>query len=221
MKNLLFLSVALLFVWGCNRPAAAVVTPEKETTVRRAPRQPKPEEIAESPLMDEGPMDTPSRIAGGSPAAKRTPEAIAKARANPEMIAEIRQYPCETTLDCPDFTLQIMNDFSLRYEGRANVDLLGTYSGKLTFDPMSRLSPIATAVNFYGMDESYTPDAAAREDEDATELTTRSIEIKWWGRKNRVTYTNEAKDVVPDGLEQIEAYLLKLVEQAIWTPVEQ
>lgn len=218
MKSFFIGSLILLigFTFSCNRKTNQVVfaepTVQKEKpTVQK--KMPAIEEMEELEAMDPGPADDQEVRIGGrnNPSYLRTPEGLAAAKANPQLVAELRKTPCYG--DCPVFTIQIMTDGSLRYEGKKNTELIGKYTGTPKSDPFFKIGVMALKARFFNMSDFYPEDASMAPKDLPRTITT----IDWRGRKKTVTHIGDG----PAELLEIENYLEGLVLDAIWTPQEE
>ncbi len=216
MKAIFVGSLLLLLIvaFSCNRKSNQVVFAEpavqkERPTVNR--RVPSAEEIAEVQLDDPGPVEPVLNVGGKDPSAMRTPEGLAAAKANPELVAELRKTPCYG--DCPVFTLQVMTDGSLRYDGKKNTDLIGKFTGQPKSDPFFRVGAMAVKARFFNMADFYPEDADSAPKDLPRTVTT----IDWRGRKKTVTHLGDG----PEALVEIENFLEGLIMDAIWTPMEE
>lgn len=200
---------------ACNREANKVVTarpatPSVQPTVveKETPKMERigPSELAPDMEIEKEPM---SRASKAAIQARKAQQARIAETGIQEVIAELRQTACEG--DCPVFTLKVMTDFSLRYEGVANVDLIGNFTGTVPFNPMSRLVILASRCNFYNLPSSFPKD---REDAPADFPSTVTT-IDYRSQKNTVEHIQGG----PEKLIEIENYLRELVNQANWTEV--
>lgn len=204
----------LAITLSCNRKSNQVVfaepTAQKEKpTVQK--KMPSIEEIGMVEAEETGAGEAAVKVQGNDPRAMRTPEGLAAAKANPQVVAELRKTPCYG--NCPVFTIQIMTDGSLRYEGKKNTDLIGQYTGTLTTDPFFKIGLMAVKARFFNMADFYPEEANMAPKDLPRTLTT----IDWRGRKKTVTHLGDG----PEELVGIENYLEGLLLEAIWTPVEE
>lgn len=217
MKAIFLGSLLLLLTvaFSCNRKANPAVfaeptVPKERPTVQK--NIPSIEEMGETLPEDPGPVEAVLNIGGGKdPLTMRTPEGIAAAKANPEVVAELRKTPCYG--DCPVFTLQVMTDGSLRYDGKKNTDLIGKYTGQPKSDPFFKVGAMAVKARFFNMADFYPEDADSAPKDLPRTVTT----IDWRGRKKTVTHLGDG----PEALVEIETYLEGLIMDAIWTPLEE
>ncbi len=205
----------LSFSFACNRAAnkaavAAAEAPKQRPVVVK--KSANVEEMAVLEPQDAGPVEAIVNIGGSNPAALRTPEGRAAAKENPQVVAELRKTPCYG--DCPVFTLQIMTDGSLRFDGKRNTDLLGKYEGTVSgSDPFVKIGLLAVKNRFFNFADFYPEDPAMAPKDLPRTVTT----IDWRGRKKTVTHLVDG----PAELLEIEKYLQDLILDAIWTPLEE
>ena len=210
MKHFLLVVSLLLLTLGCNRqtnqavtqktPQVKKVTPSAEMKTREKSAVPKDTVIAR--YSSQRSLNSPTIVANSTEGGQK---------AAPTAIAEITKTPCYG--ECAVFTLQIMSDYSLRYIGRQNVDLLGEFTGKLPFNPIKKLGPIANVNRFFWLKAAY-PES---KEEVPSDLPATVTMISYNGQKNTVTHYFDG----PEGLQKVENAFLELVEQAIWTPIEE
>lgn len=216
MKHFLLLALGLCLLSACNRKANKAITETKEPVMRTKPRAPEPEEVAEMSMATPPPETGNERIRsargavrGPQSQAARNAQRDATGKVIPTVMAEISKTACYG--DCPVYTLQIMSDYTLRFEGKQHVDLIGKFEAKLNFNPMARLSPLIATSNFYRMDEQFPKDAAEVPADAASTIT----KIDFGGQSNTVRHYFSG----PEGLLEIENYLVSLLEEVIWTPI--
>lgn len=206
---LLFLALLVSFSWGCNRPANKVVQAEPKKTYTK-PNVEDYGPITEREVGEDVQVGA-AYTKGSSPQRPRftiDPETGEKI---PVVVVELRQTPCLADT-CPDFTVQLMADYTLRYYGRANVDLLGEFTGEIKFNPWLKLGSLFYSERFDRMEEQY-PVAASDMSYDAPYVQTT---IDYRGiRKTVKNY-----QLPPPGLTKIENEILSWVDRAIWTPIE-
>ncbi|MEL6358016.1 MAG: DUF6438 domain-containing protein, partial [Bacteroidota bacterium] len=138
MKYFVLFIPFLLLAFACNRPANKAVT-QKTPQVRKK-YEPTAEQIEQKDRV-EAPKQTKSEGFSGErsrplPVLPATSEEGGQ-KVAPTIIAELTRTPCYG--ECAVYTIQIMSDYSLRYFGHQNVDLLGEFTGALTFNPMLQL----------------------------------------------------------------------------------
>lgn len=218
-QSVLFFVVLGIMVSGlvsaCNRSATSVVKTQNE---QLAPK-PEPEKI-EMAVFDRAHMEG-DEVMDAEPTTREGATARQAQKARRERIA--RTGVQETIVrhsasgcaaeDCPEFTFRIMTDNSLRYEGKANVELIGKFTGEVPFNPMTRVVTLASGSGFFRMGSSYPP----VEDISADDPTNTTM-VHWRGRKNTITYLSDST-LVPKPLIQMDEYLKSLVTQATWTEV--
>lgn len=213
-KVLLFaLLGASLLLAACNRKANRVVTDKTPVTTVPDKEKELPEMAEFDPAHYEGNemMESETLSRSGQArmkALKEQRERIAKT-GEQEMIAQLQKTGCYG--ECPVFTLKIMTDNSLRYEGVANVDLIGKFTGTVDFNPMSQLVILSSNNRFYRMPDSYPENKA----DAPTDLPSTITSINWRGRAHTVEHIING----PKELIEIENYLLSLIEKVDWTEV--
>lgn len=215
MKNFLLLSCLafVLLATACNRKANQVVTARPAAP---APKKTEKKDMAKIASLDKEYLeDSKSEPPPRSRAARA---ALAKRKAQidriaqtgqQEVVAQISQTGCEG--DCPVFTLQIMTDNTLHYEGKANVDLIGKFTGTLPFNPMTRLNIIASSARYFNLPSSFPSNKA----DAPADLPSVITKIDYRGFSNQIEHIQGG----PEGLLKVEDYLRDLVNQATWTEV--
>lgn len=220
--GLLAIFVVLLIVSSCNRPVNKLVTeqqpaPTTQTDVPRPNpqpiRAPRVEPTPAQPLDEDELLVEETRISEHLRPKTTPPFTIDSLTGEkiPTLLVELKETGCLQDT-CPDFTIQLLADYTFRYIGRANVDLLGEFTGKAEFNPLLKVGPLTSKVGFFKMNETYPVTA---QNIGVYESAT-TIYVDHRGRNNRVTEVKEA----PAGFQELEAEILSWVERVIWTPLE-
>jgi hypothetical protein len=218
MRLLIVLVALLTFSAGCNRPVTKVVadqsTPEK--VVQPRPREPNNSILsgrASEQQIEEEVVPESSRISKRlrpepTPAFKIDSVTGEK---TPTVLVELKESGCIQDT-CQQFTIQLLADYTFRYVGIANVDLLGEFTGKADFNPLLKIGPLTSKTGFFRMDEIYP--GGTNLYEVASSVTTIYADHR--GRKNEVIGVTDA----PTGFQELEAEILSWVDRVIWVPVE-
>jgi len=212
MRYLLFIAPFLLLTLACNRTANKAVT--QKTPQVRTKYEPTPEQIEQKDRVAAPKQATSEGYSGERSRTSTAPASKAVEggqKLAPTVIAELTRTPCYG--ECAVYTIQILSDNTLRYFGRQNVDLLGEFTGQLTFDPMIRLGPLANLNRFFRLEAHYP----VNKEEVPTDLPATVTMINYRGRAHTITHYFDG----PEGLQEVENFFVELVEQAIWTPVEE
>ncbi|MGB3545879.1 MAG: DUF6438 domain-containing protein [Saprospiraceae bacterium] len=155
--------------------------------------------------------DAPAPAAASSAAAEGAPTAQAsmtmRATERPaEPMATLRRTSCYG--DCPVFTLSVYPDGALRYEGKRNVEMEGTYVGKTDDAMVKSLGRFATTSRYFTFKNRYPA-----EDEWTADLPMVVTTMNYNGFENEVQHQFGG----PEALTELEQRLEELIKKTVWT----
>lgn len=109
---------------------------------------------------------------------------------------------------CPVYSLYLLDDFTLVYNGISNVSKIGNYTAQGTEEDYNNLLNFASQVNYFGLEDEYLAEIS-----DLPTVYTTLVK------------GNERKTIVdlfmaPESLHEFQAYIDKLFEDKNWQKTE-
>jgi|TARA_B110000285_G_scaffold234727_1_gene312739 hypothetical protein len=121
-------------------------------------------------------------------------------------IVGIKRTSCFGT--CPVYTMFLLDDFTLVYKGKRNVDKLGDYSAQASKEEYDLLIAFADEIGYFGFEDQYVTDVS----DIPTVYTTL---VKKGKRKTVVNLF-----MGPEQLSELESYIDAVFKDKDWVKVE-
>lgn len=106
---------------------------------------------------------------------------------------------------CPVYTVKIYNSGYAVYEGKDNVDMVGTYTTRFTKDQLATLTKTAKEINYMSLNDVY--------DSPVTDLPSHISSIVIDGKRKEV----KRRHNYPESILVFEKQIDALVSEAKWT----
>lgn len=124
------------------------------------------------------------------------------------LIASIEKTPCFGK--CPVFQVQFYNDGLVKWNGRMNVERMGTYETHVDEDLLRRIKDKAKALHYFDLAPRYP------EQSEVADLPSTITYVRVGDVEKQVVNTYQA----PENLLAFENFLLELIERLNWKPAD-
>ena len=125
-----------------------------------------------------------------------------------ETILEFKQTSCFGK--CPTFSVELLSDGRMFYNGKANVEKIGVYETTVNNSFIYTVFQEAEKIDYFNLSEKYPTDG-----KDIPDLPKTIIFLKNEKKERRITDSFDA----PLSLQNFEKYLLEKIDDLHWTKV--
>jgi len=161
----------------------------------------EPEEITELP-------EKPEETTTSEPERKGAFE-VNTVPAAPIVVAALKREPCYGK--CPAFDIELYDDGTVKYNGKAYVKKLGRYTAYLSKQAIVNIQMKAEEIGYFSMDKQYPPNHQAQ----IYDIPKTTTFIKIGDKEHRITNRHGS----PSALFKFENYIEEQLQDLDWQPV--